>query len=361
MAISLLSQRLMQKFSEMRDPTLFLASFFSPKDGSTGVNGLKVSIDVERDSESIAPVITRGSGANMSDSGQFVTHEYEPPVMKEGVPFHIEDFMNRMAGEDPFSAGNRPYASKIAAKMVTEMVRLDKRLQRTRELMAAQILQTGILTLPAPDGTTGYTLDFNMKGTHQVTVATPWSTAASAKPLTDLENLAEVIRDDSGIDSDVVIFGRTAWDEFRNTDQFKNQADNRGFQQLQAIDPRFAGRGATFQGTLWLGNYRVECFTYNKAYDAIGGGKTKYVEDAKVIMTSKDTRFDMLGTRVPRVVQPDPRVRGLMPGRMLSREGGFDVTPNIWTDAEGTQINLSLETRSMLVPTQIDGYGFLNT
>ena len=185
MATSLLAQRQMQMFSEMRDPTLFLASFFTPKDGSTGVNGLKVEIDVERDGETIAPVITRGTGANMSDSGQFVTKEYEPPVMKEGAPFHIEDFMNRMAGENPFDAGNRPYAAKIAAKMVKEMVRLDKRMQRTRELMASQILQTGVLTLPAPDGSTGYNLDFGMKASHQVTVGTAWSNVATATPLTE--------------------------------------------------------------------------------------------------------------------------------------------------------------------------------
>ena len=51
----------------------------------------------------------------------------------------------------------------------------------------------------------------------------------------------------------------------------------------------------------------------------------------------------------------------IMPGRMVSSEEGFDVTPNLYCTPNGKQIMGELESRPLLVPVQIDGFGCLDT
>ena len=194
----------------------------------------------------------------------------------------------------------------------------------------------------------------------QIVIGAVFAWAGLAK-LGDLGALADVIRADGKVDSDRVIMGRTALSNFLKNDDVQKALDIRRM-LLAEVAPRFADSGATFYGHVWVGTYRMEIWAYPDSYsDPASGDPTRYIGDDNVVMLSTNTRLDITSAQVPLPIGPDPRVAGLLPGRMSNRESGFDVTPNVYCAPNGKQIMGELESRPLLIPVQIDGMGCLNT
>ena len=359
MAVEITREGWLQLFTQMRSPSGFLSRFFTVKPGGI-YNGDKVAIDVERFGEDVAIAIKKCTGPNLNDFDEFTTKEFEPPSYGEAFPLDVCDLLNRMAGVDPFTAAYTEYAGQLVAKMVKGFTLIDDKIIRAVELQASQILQTGILTLTDSAGNTVYTLDFKPKATHFPTVGTAWDNAAS-DPLGDLESLAKVIRADGKVNPDRLVMGGTALSNFLKHADVKEALDNRRI-NIGEIAPQFADSGATFYGFVWVGAYQFEIWTYPETFKHPQTGvPTDYVSADKVIMTSSRTRLDMTSARVPLPLGPDPRVASLLPGRMSSRLKGFDVTPNVYATPNGKQIMGELESRPLLIPVQIDGFGCINT
>ena len=360
MTIAITRTGWLQLFTQMRSPNSFLSRLFTMKPGGI-YNGTKVSIDIERYGETVAIAIKAFTGPHLNDFDEFTSKEFEPPAYGEAFPLNVNDLVDRMAGTDPFSAAGIEYAAAMVSKMARGFKLVDDKISRAVELQASQILQTGILTLTNSDGDTVYTLDFKPKATHFPTTGTSWSTIATADPLADLESLANVIRSDGKIDPDMLIMGATALNNFLDNAKVQARLDNRRI-SIGEIRPSMVDSGATFYDHIWVGSYRFEIWTYPDTFaDPQTGNPTKYVADDKVIMLSSRTRLDMTSARVPLPVAPDPRVAGLLPGRMSSREASFDVTPNVYATPNGKQIMGELESRPLLIPVQIDGFGCLDT
>ena len=360
MAIAIDRTGWIQLFTQMRSPTGFLSRFFTIKPGGV-YKGSKVAIDIERFGEDVAIAITAFTGPNLNDIDQFTTKEFTPPAYGEAFNLDTAELMNRMAGSDPFSAEGIEYASQMVAKMAKGFKIVDDKIIRAVELQASQILQTGILTLTNGAGDTVYTLDFKPKATHFPTTGTSWSTIATADPLGDLESLAAVIRSDGKVNPNMVIMGSGAINNFRRNADVLAQLDNRNF-HVGEVRPEMSDSGATFYGHVQVGAYRMEIWTYPETFkDPQTGNPTDYIASDKVVMLSDKTRLDMTSAIVPLPLGPDPRVAGLLPGRMSSRSAGFDVTPNVYPTPNGKQIMGELESRPLLIPVQIDGFGCLDT
>ena len=358
MAISLKAIGWIRFFTEARKPNMFLSRHFTVKPGGI-YNGDKVAIDIERMDEEVAIVISKCTGPNLNDVDIFTTKEFEPPTYGEAIPLNVCDLINRQLGENPFDAANTGYMSKLIAMMVRGFAGIDNKINRAIELQASQILQTGMLSLTDGNGAVRYDLDFTPKTSHFPTVGTSWS-AVGAVPLQDLDSLAQQIRADSGINPDKLIFGAIALRNFLANQEVKDQLDNRRM-EVAEVAPRFADSGATFYGHVWVGTTRMEMWAYPETFKSPQTGlPVKYVADDKVIMMSTKTRFDKASARVPTPI-PDPRVSFLSPGRLSSMGEGFDVTPNVYVSANGKQVSGELESRTLLIPVQIDGYGCIDT
>lgn len=359
MAVELSKEGMLPLFTQMRQPTGFLQRMFTVKPGGI-FSGRKVFIDVQRFGEKVAIVVEICTGPNMNDISRFTTKEFTPPQYGEAFPMDACELLNRMAGVDPFTAAYQSDAAQLVTMMMMGFREVDAMISRGIELQASQILQTGKLDLQDEDGATRYTIDYLPKATHFPTVGTSWS-AGGSDPLADLESLANVIRVDGKIDSDRTIFGAVALQNFLNDDKVKAQADNRRFELID-IAPEMRDSGATFYGMFWIGTYKMEVWAYPESFeDPATGLPVKYIEDDKVIMLSTRTRLDKVSARVPLPIAPDPRVAGLLPGRLTSADDGIDVTPNVYASANGKQIFGELESRPLLIPVQIDGFGCLDT
>jgi hypothetical protein len=359
MAVEITREGWLQLFTQMRSPNGFLSRMFTIKPGGV-YNGGKVAIDIQRFGEQVAIAIKKCTGPNLNDFDTFTTKEFEPPAYGEAFPLDVCELVDRMAGVDPYTAAYTEYASQLVARMAQGFMLIDDKIKRAVELQASQILQTGTLTLTDEEGATVYEIDFSPKATHFPTVTVDWDNASSTK-IADLQSLANVIRADGKVDPNRLVFGETALNLFLTDDDVKARLDNRRM-EIGEIAPEMVDSGATFYGHVWVGTYRFEMWAYPDTYtDPATGNPTKYVADDKVIMTSTRTRLDMTSARVPLPLGPDPRVANLVPGRMTSTTDGFDVTPNVYATPNGKQIMGELESRPLLIPVQIDGFGCLDT
>jgi len=359
MAVEISREGWLQLFTQMRGPMGFLSRMFTIKPGGI-YNGEKVAIDIQRFGEDVAIAIKKCTGPNLNDIDEFTTKEFEPPAYGEAFPLNVCDLLNRMAGVDPFSAAFQDFASQMVAMMAQGFVKIDDKIRRAVELQASQIMQTGKLTLTNSAGDTVYDLDFKPKATHFPTVGTAWDNSAS-DPIADLQSLADIIRADGKINPDRLVMGSTALRNFLQHANVKDFLDNRRI-SIGEIAPEMTDSGATFYGFVWVGAYEFEIWTYPETFkDPQTGNATLYVAADKVIMTSTRTRLDMTSARVPLPLGPDPRVAGLLPGRLSSRGESFDVTPNVYATPNGKQIMGELESRPLLIPVQIDGFGCIDT
>ena len=360
MSVELSKTGWIQLYTQMRSPNAFLSRLFTTKPGGF-YSGKKVAIDIQRFDEDVAIVVTKCTGPNLNDIDEFTTKEFTPPAYGEAFPVDVCELLERMAGEDPYSAAYSDYTSQLMAKIAQGFMLVDDKIKRAVELQASQILQSGELKLSDADGDTVYTISFQPKTTHFPTVGTGWSDTANADPLSDIAALNSVIRADGKVDPDMLIMGEGSLKYFLANEAVQNVLDNRRI-EIGAVRPELADSGATFYGYVWVGTYRMEIWTYPDTYkDPKSGLPVKYIDDNSVVVLSSRTRLDMTSARVPLPLGPDPRVAGLLPDRMSSRSAGFDVSPNIYASSNGKQIFGELESRPLLVPVQIDGFGNLTT
>ena len=359
MAVEIKREGWLQLFTQMRSPSGFLSRRFTVKPGGIYM-GDKVAIDIQRFGEDVAIAIKKCTGPNLNDIDIFTTKEFTPPAYGEAFNLDVCELLNRMAGVDPYTAAYTEYAGQLVAKMAQGFMVIDDKIQRAVELQASQILQTGKLLLLDDNGATVYEIDFKPKATHFPTVGTAWSDAVNSTPLDDIKSLADKVRTDGKVNPNRLTFGDLAFSQFMNSDQVQAALNNRRI-EVGFIDPEMEDSGAVNQGRIWIGSYAYDMWTYPEEYkDPQTGNPVKYVEDDKVVVDSTRTRFDMTSARVPLPLGPDPRVEGLLPGRLSSREGSFDVTPNVYPTPNGKQIMGELESRPLLVPVQIDGFGCLD-
>jgi len=348
---------MIEKYVEKRTLGMFLSSFFRPVRGSTGGTGKTITWDSVRYTDKIAGTVDRNTGSNLNTTSIYSSKELTPPEYSEAVAIDVNDLVERMAGEDPFSASNRSFSARFISKMTEGVVEMTDKVNRAVELNAAQVLQTGTISL---DGARPFAADFKPKATHFPTVATTWDNSGTATPLDDIEALANVIKTDSRKIVRRCIMGRTALREFIETDQVIGRADSRRMNLID-INPDMQRRGANFWGTIQAGEFEVEIWGYTAEYEPFDGSpKTTYVDENKVILLPDEPALVVASLQVPKVLPPDPRLAQLVTPPTVS-EVGFDITPNLWCTPEGDVVYAGVKARPVLFPQGVDEFGALST
>lgn len=351
------TKHMIDMYMEEAEAPMFLSGFFQspPRNFHTTE---KVDIDVIRDDEEIAIVITDVSaGAHLNEASLYTDKSFTPPIFNEKGPISAYGLMKRSPGVDPFTDPN--YGANALRQAFDIFRRLEKKIRRSIELMASQVLQTGQLTLRDENGVAKYTLNFLPKATHFVAAAATW--AGVSDKLKDVEDLAVVVRRDGKRQPKQLIFGKTSWQRWLADANVTAKFD-KTVQNIGALAPTMRGQGATFQGWIFIGHYRFEMWTYDGFYkDPQSGLLVPYVGDDNVIMLSEGGRLDLSYGAIPRIGEPDPRAMPFLPPRMSSSERGLDLTTRAWIELDGSALMVQAGTRPLTIPTAIDTFACLDT
>lgn len=318
-----------------------------------------VEIDIQRNGEDIAVVVQDLSvGGRENEATVFTNKRFTPPIYDEHFTLNSFELVKRRPGNDPFQ--DIDFLATAFREFSNGMRRVEDKIRRGIELQAAQVLQTGKLTLTDKNGASLYALDFKPKTTHFATVGTAWG-SGGATPLADIEALADVIAVDGKVEPTRLIFGRTAWQKFIADTNVVDRLKTFGMLGLQNLQmPQVNGAGGKFRGMINIGQYTFEIWTYAAWYKhPQTGAATYYVGDDKVIVMG-DGRLDVSFGAIPRIVAPDPRLASINLDRVQNPAGGMDFTTNLWVSPDGRNLHGSVSARTLCIPTAIDTFGCLD-
>lgn len=352
--------RLIEMYQEESEAPLFLSGFFrSPPQNFH--NSEKVGIDIVRDDEDIAIVLTDLSvGARHNEATKYVNKEFAPPIFDEMIDVNAYKLVSRQAGQDPFMDPN--FNAIALTEAFAGVRKLERKIRRSIELMSSQVLQTGALTLTDAAGTSLYTLDFQAKSTHKKMVDTTWAEDGSTgTPLADITALARVVRRDGKSRPDRLIFGSSAMQRFLANAKVQAALERDGI-GLGQVAPVSRGEGATFVGRIWIDNYLFEMWLYDGYYrDPVTGNHLDYISTNNMLMLSSGGRLDLSFGAIPLLGEPDPATMPYLPPRMSDSARGMDLTLNAWRTPDRKHLKVSAGTRPLPIPTAIDTFACLTT
>ncbi len=339
----------------------FLSLFFRTPEQNF-FNAEEVEIDIERGDEDVAIAVRDiREGYRDITAAVFTNKKFVPPSYAERLPYNSFDMQQRQPNNTPYDEVN--FAANLTERVRRDIVKTEFRFRRAVELQASQVLQTGVLTLVDKSGNPQFELDYKPKATHFVTTAVAWNNAA-ATPLDDIAAIAETIRNDGKSDPNALIMGENAYNEFISSTQVKEALDNRRIVigEVQRSDMR--SQGATFRGSIDIGNYKFEIWTYNGRFkDPQTGNMTTFIDKGNVVVLDVNARFDAVFGGVPnRIGARDNRLPALpFPDRLRMPERRIDLFVNPWLSPDGVNLNIDVASRPLLIPTAIDTYGTLDT
>lgn len=358
------TKRMIRAYNQMAAPTLFLSGMFQspPENFHTSE---EVEIDIVRSDEDISIVIQDlSTGHRMNSEDLYTNKGFKPPIHKEALPINSFDLIKRMPGQNPFESPD--FRANVIGRMFNGMVKIERKIRRSIELQASQVLQTGIVTLTDINGTTLYTLDYKPKSTHFPTAGTSWATATGAQKLADINSLAEVIRNDGLSDPDQLVMGIDAFENFISDSAVQARFDIRRI-DLGTISPmEMRGGGGNFRGIVEIGNYRYDVWTYGGRYkDPQTGSKVQFIDPGKIVVRSSGGRMDATFGAIPNIgAMLNGQASQLLPelpGRVTNSAGGMDLFTNAWLTPNGEQLLGGVGARPLMIPTAIDTYGCLDT
>jgi hypothetical protein len=264
-----------------------------------------------------------------------------------------------MPGQNPFESPD--FQANATARAMKGFRKREALIRRAIELQAAQVIQTGKVDLIDSGGNTLYEIDYKPKTAHFPNASTAWD-LGGATIADDLISLCNVVRNNGLSNPTTSIWGEVAWETALANTLFRTRFETRRLDQgtVSPMQPR--GQGAQFRGTIDLGNFKLDVWTYGGRYKhPQTGAKTQYMDTKKVIVMAPDARLDATFGAIPSIVPPDQRVLPFLPSRASAGDRNLDLHFNAWVTPDGRQLMGSVGTRPLLIPTSIDRFGCINS
>lgn len=353
------TKKLLRPFIQDAPAPMFFSGFFQSPPENFHVSE-DVEIDIQRDGEDVAVAITNlQTGYRENANSKGTNKKFTPPAFKERFSLNGFQLMSREPGQNPFAEAG--FQAKAIVRVGRGSKKCTNKIRRAVELMASQVLQSGEITLTDENGVDVYTLDFSPKASHVKTTDDTWELDGSGgDPLGDLEELADSIRTDGLHDPDVLVFGGSAWNRFIANAKVQKAVSRDGL-GLGQLAPQKRGKGATFQGFVWIGSYRFEMWTYTGGYvHPQTKAPTKYLGSEKVVMMSQAARLDLTFGAIPKIVPEDGRVLQFMPQRVSDSESMIDLTTSAWVTEDNETLVAQVGSRPLTIPTEIDSFACLD-
>ena len=339
-------------FKKKALPTMFLSSMFQSPEANKK-DTVEIVVDIKRNGERIAIDIVRGTGGRNNVNKRFTTKTYTPPVYNEAGNFNENERLQRAIGKTEYDENTM---ADVVAAITDDQVDLQDTILRAIEKQAADAFFTGTVVLINSD-----TVDFKQKATHQITPSPVWSNA-SGVPLDDLQGGATLNRKDGQTTTRDLIMGEDFWKVLKNNAQFKEFADFRRVDQVNVRPPVMNSDGANFHGTLTIGEYVINLWTYPQFYFvptdfglANEGTLVPYIPTDKGWLGTIGARFDLYFAGIAKLVPADPRLVSFGIAQVPTAMKG-DFHTYGYTDIPGKNVIYGVESAPLCVPTDIDSF-----
>lgn len=259
-------------------PKRFLASFFQKLTHNTK----DVMIDFVEGSQELAPFIRDGEAATVSARKGYNTrtiHCYDICLKRRTNAF---DALKRLPGEAPIVDSAMSPTERAAELAGRDLFEMQGRANRTIEKMISDGIFNGSISITDAAGNTIDSINFGKKQSHSLSKT--WSTSGYKKIVSDIEDAAILVAQDSGLTATDVILGSTAAKTALENDFFLKQLDTKDLTigSLKST-MELQNRGARLIGT--LSGMRV--WRYDEIYKS-GNNAIGIVPASGVVVLSAD-------------------------------------------------------------------------
>lgn len=337
----------------------FFTSFFKVRP-EYFTDAERINIDIIRSSHKIAPVVTGIGGSSVKvASSVFNGIEVAPPVYLMEKPVDLYELLQREPGETEWTKMTATWAAKVAGKIRNGKNQITDMIMRSVEYQAAQVLQTGTLTLTDENGNNAYTLNFGKDSSQIVTPATKWD-AIGGNPEADIDALAQNIADNAHVTATTLIFGRKAWDAFSKNSKIAELIKKDSY-NLGSFSNTVRGRGEIYKGFINLGSFRFDLYVYNASYEAFATGSiTRYLDEKSVLVlpNEEDLDFRLIHAVYP-MLPSDSRFSNLVPEQAIV-DGKMRFYNKVYGDDRSNAFAVQVAARPLCVPVSLDNWGVLN-
>lgn len=334
-----------------------LASLFKSKE-SYNVDSERVAIDIVKNSKKIAPVVTALGGASVKVSKSvFNGIEVAAPIYSLKSVVDLYELMQRQPGETEWTKDKINWVVKVANKLRNYKSEMTNMIVRSLELQAAQVLQTGTITLTDENGNDAYTLNLGKSSNQMVSPVNKWDTSG-ADPEKDLDALAQVLADEAGITATTLIFGRKAWDAFMKHEKIAKLIHKDSY-DMGTFTNEIRDRGEIYKGRIFLGSFNFYLYCYNTCYEEFDSKSlVRYLDEKNVLMlpNEDDLDFRLIQTVYP-MLKSKSEFSNLVPDEAIINKIKF--YNKIWDDEDAEATYLKVAARPMCLPVSLDNWGVL--
>lgn len=337
-ARALFTKALIDVYQERTPTTSFLRSFFPTVAEPTKL----ISIEVERSFEKIAVDVLRGTEGNRNQFTRSTEKVFLPPYFREYFDATEMELYDRVLGSQ--GNANAPLFAALLNKISDRLGMLQDKIERSVEVMCAQVLETGIVTLTQGIATS---IDYKRKAASLVDkgAGNYWATGA-VNPFNDLETACKFMRQ-VGKSPDSVfnaICGETALRDLLANTTFLARQNLFNMSLDQVTGPTRGAIGMTFHGIVTAGAYKVQLWAYPQSYDDANNVPVNYVNAKKVILIPANPRFKCAFAAVPAVLTPGDTTP--------PRQGAFVLGEYI--DERNTSHIFDIKSAPLPIPVAVD-------
>lgn len=330
----LFTKELVARFSDRVKPKAFLRSFFK----ETETASKSISIEVERDAQTVAVDVIRGTEGNRNTWDKSTEKIFVPPYYNEYFDAtHLDCYEDLFVNESIAPTNFGKFLEAAASKMEGLFDKID----RAYELQASQVLLDGIVQLK-----NGINIDFKRKAASLVAYnAAHDFSINTVDPNTKLLEGATFLKETGKVEGSVinVIFGSAAYAAYLGNS--KVQARALAVQYgLDAIVPAQRNAlGQSFHGEISVGAFRMRLWSYPEVYKhPVSGVITNYMHPKKIVMMPEMTANVLSYAAVPQIVQAGV---GAKKGKFLTYE---------YTDERTTSHIMGVKSAGVAIPVGVD-------
>lgn len=333
---------------QIKTPATYLVDTWFPRSMPVSYTTW-VSVEYRKEGRLLAPFVVKGSkGVNINRGGSRI-QSYRAPMVGPRRTIGLGDIELRQFGETPIFSTVKPEerAARMQANDLVELLRL---IQNRKAKMAADILQTGQMTIRgyADDGQTVEedTIIFDWNGI--VTPSTPWD-QAGATIYDDIKAVSDRIQEDSGFIPTLMLCGRNVEKYLLNNDElFKWMAlPNRQNITMMSFAPRYTSPQARFVGQ--ISSLNLEIISYAETYTDDDGQVKPFIDPDTVIIGVPGHGRQLYGAIT-----------------FMNQQGNWNTiaannVPVYLADPSAQQSSLALFSRFLLVPEIMDDWAVIKT
>lgn len=332
--IDIFEPRTMLKFVErMSKPNTFLRdTFFKSREYSTTD---KVDIDMKKGSRKIAPYVNEKIGGKLVENSGFKTLTFAPPLV---APYKITtaaDIMNRSMGEHVYSAKSPD--ERAAEKLVKDLAELEEMVTRREELMCAQSIFQGKITVKGEG--LDYEIDFNFTNKETLSGTDKW-TDPSSKPLADLKRYQRTVQRRGHVTGDIVIMASDVVDTFINHRDVQDILNLRHL-KVGEVNVEVLPNGVTYVGQI-PGVGKI--YEYNEYYLAEDGEMKPMVPEGTVTLLSSAAEFAMAYASI--TIAKDDELTTYEAERV----------PDTWIEKNPARQIAQLNSKPLPIPKEVDSW-----